>query len=169
MVATPVTLVDVCALRNVGLMNHSHQHHKRCQERAQGSPPLQLKCYQSQKCHKKDYCFFSFSFLVSSRTTVHATTVINNNIDPEGPGSLNLIFANQLKRAPYNNIWMGPYNNFDPGVEIIKNNRPCFSTSDWRPNFKSLFVHLCLINYWFSQYFDLNRKDYLSLSNRCLR
>ena len=28
----------------------------------------------------------------------------NNNIDPRGPGSLNLIFANQLKNAPYNNI-----------------------------------------------------------------
>ena len=28
----------------------------------------------------------------------------NNNIYPGGPGSLNLIFANQFKRAPYNNI-----------------------------------------------------------------
>ena len=28
----------------------------------------------------------------------------NNNIDPGGPGPLNLIFANQFKWAPYNNI-----------------------------------------------------------------
>ena len=27
-----------------------------------------------------------------------------NNIDPRGPGPLNLIFANQFKWAPYNNI-----------------------------------------------------------------
>ena len=31
-----------------------------------------------------------------------------------------------------------------------------------------LNLYLCLINYWFSQYCDLNRKDYLLLSNRCL-
>ena len=30
--------------------------------------------------------------------------VINNNIDPGGPGPLSLIFANQFKWAPYNNI-----------------------------------------------------------------
>ena len=28
----------------------------------------------------------------------------NNNIDPGGPGCLNLMFANQFKWAPYNNI-----------------------------------------------------------------
>ena len=28
----------------------------------------------------------------------------NNNIDPEGLGPLNLIFANQFKWAPYNKI-----------------------------------------------------------------
>ena len=28
----------------------------------------------------------------------------NNNIDPGGPGTLKLIFANQFKNAPYNNI-----------------------------------------------------------------
>ena len=28
----------------------------------------------------------------------------NNIINPEGPGPLNLIFANQFKWAPYNNI-----------------------------------------------------------------
>ena len=29
---------------------------------------------------------------------------LNNNIDPTGPDLFNLIFANQLKNAPYNNI-----------------------------------------------------------------
>ena len=44
-------------------------------------------------------------FLASSRTTVYSrTTVINNNIDPGGPSPLNLIFANQFKNTPYNNI-----------------------------------------------------------------
>ena len=28
----------------------------------------------------------------------------NNNIDPRGPGPLNLLFANQFKWPPYNNI-----------------------------------------------------------------
>ena len=28
----------------------------------------------------------------------------NNSIDPRGPSTLNLIFANQLKNAPYINI-----------------------------------------------------------------
>ena len=32
----------------------------------------------------------------------------NNNIDPGGPGLLNLMFANQFKWAPCKNIWMGP-------------------------------------------------------------
>ena len=59
-------------------------------------------------------------------------------------------------------------NFFWQGVKIIKNNLPCFSISDKKPNFKSLFVHLCLINYWISQSGGLNWKDYMSLSNRCL-
>ena len=46
--------------------------------------------------------------------------------------------------------------NPDTSVKIIKNNLLCFLTSDGRPNFKSLFVHLCLINYWISQSYDLN-------------
>ena len=45
---------------------------------------------------------------------------------------------------------------------------PAFQLMTVDPNFKSLFVHLCLINYWILQSCDLNRKDYLSLSNRCL-
>ena len=32
-------------------------------------------------------------------------------MDPGGPGPLNLIFANQFKNAPYNNIKMAPNNN----------------------------------------------------------
>ena len=32
------------------------------------------------------------------------TAVINNNIDPGGPGPLNLIFSHQFKWAPNNNI-----------------------------------------------------------------
>ena len=35
------------------------------------------------------------------------TTVVNNNIDPGGPGHLNLIFTNQFKWAPNNNIVPG--------------------------------------------------------------
>ena len=41
-------------------------------------------------------------FLASSRTTV-----INNSIDIGGPAPLNLIFTNQFKWAPYNNIYPG--------------------------------------------------------------
>ena len=36
------------------------------------------------------------------------TAVINNCIEPGGPGPLNLIFTNQFKWAPYNNNQMGP-------------------------------------------------------------
>ena len=54
-----------------------------------------------KKYHKNDYCFFSFSFFLFLRVQQYTrTTVINNNIDPRGPGPLNLIFANQFKRAP---------------------------------------------------------------------
>ena len=41
------------------------------------------------------------------------TKVINNNIDRGGPGSFNLIFANQFKWAPNNNFdsgGLGPLN-----------------------------------------------------------
>ena len=44
--------------------------------------------------------FLSFQFLLASTRT----TVINNDIDPEGPGPLNLIYSNQFKWVPYNNI-----------------------------------------------------------------
>ena len=45
---------------------------------------------------------------------------------------------------------------------------PAYQPVTEDPIFKSLFVHLCLINYWISQSCDLNRKEYSSLSNRCL-
>ena len=81
--------------------------------------------------------------------------------------------VNSLLQRSYNiwSLYQFIHNNFmtiKDIVKIIKNNLPCFSTNDWRPNFKSLFVHLCLINYWISQSCDLDRKDYLSLFNRCL-
>ena len=45
---------------------------------------------------------------------------------------------------------------------------PRFQLMTEDPILNLLFVHLSLINYWISQSRDLNRKDYLSLSNRCL-
>ena len=51
----------------------------------------------------KNILFLQFQFfLASSRTTV-----VNNNIDPGGRGPLNLIFTNQFKWAPNNNIVSG--------------------------------------------------------------
>ena len=47
---------------------------------------------------QKRLLFLQF-LLASSRTTV-----INNSIDLGGSGPLNLIFTNQFKWAPYNNI-----------------------------------------------------------------
>ena len=44
------------------------------------------------KMSQKRLLFLQF-LLTSSRTTV-----IDNNIDPKGPGPLNLMFANQFKR-----------------------------------------------------------------------
>ena len=54
-----------------------------------------------------------FSIFEYSNTRIQQ--VINNNIDPGGPDPLNLIFANLFKWAPYNNIWMAPYNHIDLG------------------------------------------------------
>ena len=49
------------------------------------------------KMSKKDYCFFSLSFFQCLRVQHYTrTAVINNNFDRGGPGSLNLIFANQF-------------------------------------------------------------------------
>ena len=55
------------------------------------------------KMLQKYYCFFSF-FKDLCVQQYPRSTVNNDNIDQEGPGSLNLIFANQFKWAPYNNI-----------------------------------------------------------------
>ena len=72
--------------------------------------------------------FRQFQFLLaSSRTTVITG---NKNIDPKGPGPLNLNFTNQFKFARYNIISMAPNlnglstiifnwapnNNIDPGA-----------------------------------------------------
>ena len=58
------------------------------------------------KMSQKRLLFLQFQFLLASSciTQYTCTTVINNNIDLGGPGPLNLIFANDYKRAPYNNI-----------------------------------------------------------------
>ena len=82
-------------------------------------------------------------------------------------GTLNLDGGRVPPRPPYNLSTAADHNELlCAPVKIIKNNLPCFSTSDWKPNFKSLFVHLGLIN--FRKSYDLCRKDYLSLSNWCL-
>ena len=43
----------------------------------------------------------------------------NNNIGLGGPGPLNLIFANQFKNAPYNNILMARNLNGPPNNNIV--------------------------------------------------
>ena len=63
-----------------------------------GGAPPNWNATIDKKYHKKDYCFFSFSFFSFFRIQQYTrTTVINNNIDPGGPGPLNLIFINQFK------------------------------------------------------------------------
>ena len=66
---------------------------------AQGAQPPPIEKLPMIKTHKKRLLFLQFQFLLASLPT----TVINNHIDPGGPGPLNLILANQLKLAPYNN------------------------------------------------------------------
>ena len=69
------------------------------------APPPPIEMLLMLKCHKKVYCFFSLSFFQHLREQRYThTTVINNNIDPDGPGPLNIIFAKQFKWAPYNNV-----------------------------------------------------------------
>ena len=61
-------------------------------------PPIEM--LPKIKILQKRLLFLQFEFLLGSlRTTVGytRTTVINNNIDPGGPGPFNLIFANQFK------------------------------------------------------------------------
>ena len=48
------------------------------------------------KMSQKELLFLQFQFLLASLRTI----AINNNIDPGGPGPLNLIVANKLKWAP---------------------------------------------------------------------
>ena len=44
----------------------------------------------------------------------------NNNNDPGGPGPFNLIFANQFKNTPCNNIYMAPNLNGPPTIILIQ-------------------------------------------------
>ena len=66
---------------------------------AQGARPSPIEMLPMIKTSQKRLLFLQFQFLLASLPT----TVINNNIDPGGPGPINLILANQLKWAPYNN------------------------------------------------------------------
>ena len=47
----------------------------------------------------------------------------NINIDPGGPGPVNLIFAYRFKWAPYNNIQMAPNFNEPPAILLIQGAR----------------------------------------------
>ena len=47
----------------------------------------------------------------------------NNNIDPGGPSPLNLMFAKQFKRAPYNDIQMAPTLNAPLTIILIQGAR----------------------------------------------
>ena len=71
---------------------------------ARGGAPPPIEMLTMIKMSQKRLLFLQF-LLASSRITVYTrTTVINNNIDRGGPSPLNLIFTNQFKWAPYNNI-----------------------------------------------------------------
>ena len=65
------------------------------------TPPIEM--LPMIKVSQKILLFFSFFSFLRVQQYMH-TTVINNNIDSRGLGPLNLIFANQFKWAPYNNI-----------------------------------------------------------------
>ena len=68
-------------------------------------PPPPIEMLLMIKMSQKRLLCLQFQFLLAFlRTTVKRTTLINNNIDPGGPGPLDLILANQLKWAPHNNI-----------------------------------------------------------------
>ena len=57
-----------------------------------GLPPIEM--LPMIKMSQKKLLFLQFQFLLESSRA----TAINNNSDLEGPGPLNLIFANQFKR-----------------------------------------------------------------------
>ena len=66
-----------------------------------GGPPPNCNAPNDKNVKKKDYYFFSLSFFQRLRVQHYTrTAVINNNIDRGGPGSLNLIFANQFTMGP---------------------------------------------------------------------
>ena len=67
--------------------------------------PPSIEMLPMIKMLQKGYCFFGVSFFQHLRLQQYKrTTAIKNNIGPEGPGPLNLIFTNQFKQALYNNI-----------------------------------------------------------------
>ena len=68
-------------------------------------PPIEM--LPMIKMSQKRLLFLQLQFLLASlHTRVHPytrTAVINNCIEPGGPGPLNLIFTDQFKWAPYKN------------------------------------------------------------------
>ena len=67
------------------------------------APPPPIEMLPKIKMSQKRLLFRQFQyFLASSRTAV-----INNSLDIGGPAPLNLIFTNQFKWVPYNNIYPG--------------------------------------------------------------
>ena len=61
-----------------------------------GSPPLPTWNATNDKMSHKRLLFFQFQFLLASSRT----TVINNNIDPGGPGPFNLFLPINLEMPP---------------------------------------------------------------------
>ena len=73
--------------------------HKRSQGWQGARPPIEM--LPMIKISQKRLCFFSLSFFQHLRVQQYTRTkVINKNIDRGGPGSFNLIFANQFTMGP---------------------------------------------------------------------
>ena len=60
------------------------EHRRSLGEGDRGPPPPQLKFHQWQKCDKKAYSFFSFSFFLAFFAY---NSITNNNIEDQGSGS----------------------------------------------------------------------------------
>ena len=60
------------------------EHRRSLGEGDRGPPPPQLKFHQWQKCDKKAYGFFSFSFFLAFFAY---NSITNNNIEDQGSGS----------------------------------------------------------------------------------
>ena len=63
-------------------------------------PPPHLKFHRWQKCDKKAYCLFSFSFFLAFFAY---TSSEQQYWRPKAPGTLKSIFASQFKRTPGRN------------------------------------------------------------------